>query len=105
MTDTHTEPELQTTATFLRDVNPDHNGQMKLYRVDPPVRVSEWDDENLEKTEYVVVSAANTYSGPETFIFPSDADGNVTHWVEIAGSSRGDLDHARAIARSGWVLR
>lgn len=31
------------------------------------------------------------YSGPETYLFPADADGRVIDWNEIEGSYRGAL--------------
>lgn len=56
------------------------------------------------KYSYVLTSAAYVrYSGPETYLFPSDKDGNILEWSELPGSFKGDLDHNRAIA--GFCLR
>jgi hypothetical protein len=36
--------------------------------------------------EYFVVSSAGApFTGPETLVFPADADGKVTDWGEVAG--------------------
>ena len=36
--------------------------------------------------EYFVVSSVDALpTGPETLVFPADADGNVTGWGEVAG--------------------
>jgi hypothetical protein len=36
--------------------------------------------------EYFVVSSADAmFTGPETLVFPADADGKVTDWGEVAG--------------------
>jgi hypothetical protein len=34
---------------------------------------------------HYVVSSVVAYSGPETLVFKSDADGNVTEWGKVAG--------------------
>ncbi len=53
--------------------------------------------------EYVVVSAADVfYSGPETYIFEADAEGEVTNWSELEGSFKGDLDHVQALWEAGY---
>lgn len=69
--------------------------QQRVYQLDPP----------LSGHEYVVVSAAIVpLSGPETYIFPSDAAGTVTAWGELDGSYRGGLDHAEAMRRAGYEI-
>lgn len=54
---------------------------------------------------YVVVSAAVVESGlgggPETYIFPADAAGNIVSWSHLKGSFRGGLDHTRALRGHG----
>lgn len=82
------------TATFVCDLV-GWNGRAKLYRVDPP----------HEGVEHVVVSAVSApFSGPETYIFPADADGNVTSWLELDGSYRGGLNHVAALVNAGYVV-
>lgn len=70
------------------------NHAKQLYRLDPP----------LDGHEYVVVSAATVMGEPETYIFPSDADGNVTSWGELDGSFKGALDHQAALRGAGYDL-
>src|SRR5678810_1244150 len=61
-------------------------------------------DARLFKTEggplptFVVVSATSLmFSGPETFIFHADQDGEVISWSELEGSFKGSLDHQKAL--------
>lgn len=51
----------------------------------------------------VITSAVVAYDtgAPETYVFASDPDGNVTNWMDLPGSFRGDFDHDRAI--TGYV--
>ena len=67
-----------TTATFVRDLS-NFTGTAKLYRLSRPVSYG-WDDEDPDRptTEYVAVSATVAmFSGPETYIFPADENGEV----------------------------
>lgn len=86
------------TATYCRDVNPDHRGDQRLYRVEPPhmTRGGLFFD-------YVVVSAAATSVGPETYIFPAFPSGVVAGWTEMPGSVRGVLDHDAALTEAGYT--
>lgn len=88
------------TAEFVRDISNDDDswtGTAKLWRVSPPVRFSTLEGGTRE-TEYVITSATVAiFSGPETYIFPADSEGEVMNWIELPGSYRGDLDHDRAI--------
>ena len=71
-------------------------GEMRLYKLDPPLDGS---------VAYVVVSATVAmFSGPETYIFPADSDGEITDWGELEGSYRGGLDHAEALANAGYAV-
>lgn len=82
--------DLPTTATGARQA---------LYRLNPPYEVRDWNDELEQVTEYVVVSSiCAMFSGPETYIFPADENGEVTSWGELPGSYRGGYDHDQAIA-------
>ena len=79
-----------------------------LYRIDPPMV---WNDPHdgdtgtMKMTNYVVVSAiVAPYSGPETFIFAADADGEVIHWGELKGSMRGTLNPEKALAKAGYKI-
>lgn len=105
------------TATFVKQHN--GNGDGRVYRCDPPMPAHDWfggdADHNVEEcsgaapcesTEYVWVSAANVvYSGPETYIFACDEDGEVTDWSELPGSLRGDLNHEAALTGAGYEIK
>ena len=63
------------------------------------------DDNGVESYEYVVVSAAIApFSGPETYIFGADEEGNVVDWRELPGSYRGGLDIDAALTRAGYMV-
>ena len=97
-------------ATFVRGLS-GFRGDVKLYHVEPSVTYpavnpdsGEWDDEGGH-TEYVAVSAVNVeYSGPETYIFPADEQGEILSWCELTGSYRGGLNHALALRRAGYTV-
>lgn len=92
-------------ATFIKDMGDEFTGEARLYRLDPPMVEKNWDDEEVGKHEFVVVSATNAmFSGPETYIFPSDENGKVTNWGELDGSFRGALDHERALRGAGYDI-
>ena len=60
-------------ASYVKAL-PGFTGDARLYRCDPP----------LDGHGYVVVSAVNAmYTGPETYIFPSDPNGRVTDWGRV----------------------
>lgn len=76
-------------AEFIKDVNPENNGDQKLWKVGD---------------HYVVTSALDAAFDtmrPETYVFRSDSEGVITEWGELAGSFQGDMDHERAI--DGYV--
>jgi hypothetical protein len=76
-------------------------GEAQLWKVSEPV---EYDDG--KRTEFIAVSAARVpYSGPETYIFPADEEGNVLDWGELDGSYRGGLDHREAIRGAGYTIQ
>lgn len=81
-------------ATFVKDLD-NFIGTAKLWVLSEPITYDE-----DEETEYVATSAVDApYTGPETYIFPCDEQGNVLSWGELPGSFRGSLDHDQAIAR------
>lgn len=62
--------------------------------------------EPLDGAEYVVVSAVVVpYSGPETYIFPADENGEIVDYGELDGSYRGGLDHELALAQAGYAVQ
>ncbi len=81
-------------ATLVKTLD-GFRGDARLYRVDPP----------LEGNEFVVVSAVFAYSGPETYIFPSDADGEIVSWSELEGSLYDCVDHIKALNSAGYLVQ
>lgn len=74
-------------------------GDAALYELDPPLEI----DGGF--FPHVVVSAVNApFSGPETYIFKADKDGNVFDMGELDGSFRGERNHAKAIANMGYQI-
>jgi hypothetical protein len=66
-----------------------------LYRMEPP----------LDGHGFVIASATSlTPTGPETYLFPADAEGGVVSWAKMDGSYRGGLSHAEAFAGAGYSI-
>lgn len=67
-----------------------------------------WDRETekfTEETKYIIVSAIpSPYSGPETYAFPADKEGNVLNYGELDGSMRGTLSHEEVLRNMGYEL-
>jgi len=50
----------------------------------------------IDGHKYVITSASNVqFTGPETYMFASDENGNIVDWCELPGSYRGELDHKK----------
>jgi len=93
------------TATFIKSMGAEFTGNARLYKLDPPMSIKDWDGEETGKTEFVVVSGAYAmFSGNETLIFPSDENGKVTDWGDLPGSFRGAIDHEKALTGAGYTL-
>ena len=94
-------------ARFMRQLD-SFTGDAALYLLNPPLKGWEWEDDEdskAESYEYVVVSAAVVpFSGPETYLFPSNAQGEVIDWGELPGSYKGELSHAGALQRAGYRI-
>lgn len=55
--------------------------------------------------EYVVFSRSDVpFSGLETYIFSSDEHGNITDWLELAGSEKGNVFIEDLVRRIGYAL-
>ena len=86
------------TATLLRKLD-DFQGDARLYVLSEPVAYGN------EESNYIIVSAASVpLSGPETYIFPANEDGEVIDWGELDGSFRGSLDHEEALTGAGYEV-
>lgn len=87
------------TATKIKE-GLDWQGDATLYQLSAPITY-----EGDRQTDFVWVSAVCAiFSGPETFIFPADDNGEVLGWAELEGSFRGGLDHERALRGAGYSL-
>jgi len=87
-------------AKFIKDVSENFTGIAKLYSVNPPVKDYEGNEYN-----YVVSSGTNVmFSGPETYVFPADENGNVLDWGELDGSFKGSIDCEQAIINMGYEI-
>lgn len=76
----------------------------KLYRLSPPLTHEDWDG-STQVYQYVIASGADApFSGPETYLFPADANGEISNWGELEGSFRGDIDCDRAIENAGYQV-
>jgi hypothetical protein len=87
------------TARLVKDMGPSGSGaEQRLYRLS---------DTELSSTGYVVVSAvAVPYGGgPETYIFASNAEGEIDDWGELNGSFSGGLDHEKALRGAGYRIK
>lgn len=79
--------------TLIKKLEGWWQGDARLYELTEPVQYR-----GGHLTNYVVVSATVVPgSGPETYMFASDEDGNVLSWGELPGSFRGGLDHKKAL--------
>jgi len=86
------------TATFMRKLS-GFRGNAALYRVDPKMI-----DNTGKRYQYVVASAVQAYSGPETLIFGADDDGEIANWSELDGG-RGYLSHEDAFIEADYEVR
>jgi len=86
-----------------KDISEKFNGRAVLYELDEAVPYTKYnwesDEHTKEQSFYVVASAVVPMfgSGPETFLFPCDSEGNVLDWGELPGSFVGGLDPQQAI--------
>ena len=95
------------TATFVRDVTKQNGarGEQRLYLVTPPMVDTSWGDTEVTEYSHVIVSAVDVlFSGPETYIFPANADGSIAAWGELHGSFQGALNHDQALTNAGYAL-
>ncbi len=94
---------MKKTATFIRFLDK-FTGVAKLYRVSPKMAYE--DGGEVKKTSFVVASATVAmFSGPETYLFPSNKDGEIINWGELDGSYRGGLDHELALSNAGYSVK
>lgn len=100
------------TATLIASRLPGFVGNARLYRLEPMISYSQFEDgEEFRSVEvqhlsrYVIVSGvANAYAC-ETYIFPASPEGEVVDWGELPGSFQGRVDHEEALNRAGYEVR
>ena len=59
----------------------------------------------LKYYNYVVVSSTTAYGEAETYIFPSNKNGEVVDWGELRGSTRGVYNHETALNNAGYEVK
>ena len=99
----------EATATLIKDKLEGFRGHAALYRLTPPIKDYEWSSEEVRKEyEYVIASAVTTMQiggdGPETYLFPATAEGEIVNFGELTGSMKGTLSHAEALLNAGYSL-
>ncbi len=92
------------TATFIKSMN-GFNGDARLYKVAPPMSIDSLFDEDDKTTDHIIVSAVYVLGVPETYIFASNSDGEISNWGELSGSFKGDIDHNEALNRAGYEVQ
>lgn len=86
------------TATLVCELA-NFRGDTRLYSLSEPAKAH-----NDVEVDHVIVSAVSPLSGPKTHIFPSNAKGEVLDWLEMPGSFRGELNHAKALLNAGYTI-
>lgn len=86
--------EVEVKAKHIKDVE-GYVGRAALYQLDPP---------HEGCTHVVVSSAVAPFTGPETYIFPADENGDVIGLGPLGGSMRGTLIHENALNNAGYTL-
>lgn len=90
-------------STYVKERLGRPDGVAAVYKLSEQVG---YGDDRDAKTQYVWVSAVphvGSYEGPETYIFASDADGEVLDWCELSGI-KGVMSHQRALAEFGFPV-
>lgn len=78
-------------ADFIRTCD-NFTGDARLFEVNPP----------HSGHDFVIVSKVNNGFAHETYIFPSNAAGEVTDWGELNGSTQGEVTHKQALENAGY---
>lgn len=92
-------------ATLIKTME-DFTGHACLYYLDPPIEYTEYPEDRVLSTEYVIVSATIVpMQGAETYIFPCDSEGKVINWLELDGSCKGTLEHLCALNAAGYEIK
>ncbi len=90
---------MEKTAKFIKDVSDRFQGDAALYKLSPPIK----DEYNETEHEYVISSAVNGWVY-ETYLFPSNENGEIVSWGELDGSEQGVCDVERPIHNLGYQI-
>lgn len=93
------------TATFVKDLE-GWRGDASLFRLNPPLSDEPYDEDVIPTHyEYVIVSGVDAlFTGPETYIFPADSNGDAVSMLELPGSFRGAIDQEQALHGAGYEI-
>jgi hypothetical protein len=86
-------------ARKIKNVSDQFRGRAALFNVVPPM-----EDYDESKWDHVVVSTAYLAGSVETYIFPSDSEGNVQDWSELYGSTKGCDSWSEALHNAGYDI-
>jgi hypothetical protein len=75
------------------------NDRQAVYELSKPL--NGWDDVSYS---HIVVSTAIVFGRIETYIFPSDAEGNILNWLELPGSQKNTDSHAKVLRDAGYKV-
>jgi len=80
------------TAKYIKTEISGSGAEQKLYELSEKVK----EDDN--EFDHIIISAVTApFSGPETYIFPANKEGEIIDYGELSGSYRGGLDHDTAL--------
>lgn len=83
------------TAKLIKENLPKFIGIAHLYELSP----------SCQGSRYVIASTTYvSFSGYETYLFPSDKEGNVTEWGELEGSTKGNVPHEKIFSSIGYTV-
>lgn len=87
-----------------REDYPGKMGEAVAYRLTPPLKSTDWDNDKDREDRYIWVSQINVNSMWETYIFPADKNGKVTDWLELEGSRKGYITPDSLMRELGYTV-
>ena len=57
-----------------------------------------------EDNKFLITSKVKNEYVHETYIFSAGANGEITDWSELNGSSRGEVSHQEVLERAGYEV-
>lgn len=59
----------------------------------------------IDGHKYVITSATQVeFTGPETYMFGADENGEIVDWCELPASYRGELNHKKCFENIGYKV-